>query len=302
MNIIFKWFLIAIFLSQFAGCTEKIEDTTLPFIIIKQGEGFVEEGDAVPVGGRLAFGIAASAGGSNALTNLSVIKYSAGGKTTMMDNGMYIPVGGLDTTLYFSKSNDGTETWRFFVMNSGRDTASVSITVLQGEGSAYGDIYYYPSIFVGYQENSSYPHYIDLTGGTGYSESEVAGHEAGIDMAVIWYITSGKSSPTLSAPSYSSITGYYPVISGWATRNSTLFDYKTSDNNLISVAQFDAAQNDSLLVAGFNPEFVSGWCKYALNNKVIPFKAADGRHGLMRIKYADENSSGYMEIAVKVQK
>ncbi len=284
------------------ACSEEFEESPPPFIIFKQGDIFIENGDAIPVGGRLSFGLSASGGGTSALTNLTVTRYTAAGKTTMMDKGIYIPLGGLDTTLYYTKGNDGTETWRFFVMNSNRDTSSVSMTVLQGEGSAYGEIYYYSSILIGYQGNSIYPNYIDLTGGLGYNEPDVTGHEAEIDLAVIWYITSGKSSPTLSSPSYSAITGYYPAIAEWTVRNQTIFDYKASDNNLISVAQFDAAQNDSLLVAAFNPEFTSGWCKYALSGKVIPFKTSGGKHGLLKITSADENPSGHMEVAVKVQK
>jgi len=302
MKSVTKLFLSLLMTGIFSACSEEIEDSPPPFIIFKQGDALVEEGDAVPVGGRLAFGISASGGGSNALTNLTVVRYTSAGKTTMMDKGIYIPVGGIDTTLYFTKGNDGTETWRFFVMNSSRDTSSVSMTILQGEGSAYGDIYYYPSIMIGYQGNTLHSHYIDLNGGSGYSDPDVTGHEAEIDLSVIWYITSGKSSPTLSAPSYSSITGYYPSIGSWPVRNQTLFDYKTSDNNLISVEEFDAAQNDSLLVEGYNPEFTSGWCKYALSGKVIPFKTAGGKHGLLKVTSAEENETGFMEIAVKVQK
>lgn len=302
MKLVARLFLCLVFAGGFSSCSDESEDVTPPFIIFKQGDSFIDDGDAVPVGGRLAFGLSASGGGSNALTNLSVIRYTTAGKTTMMDKGIYIPVGGLDTTLFYTKGNDGTETWRFFVMNSNRDTSSVSMTVLQGDGSAYGEIYHYSSILIGYQGNTTNPHYIDLTGGLGYDETDIAGHEAEIDLAVIWYITSGKSSPTLSAPSYSSITGYYPSITGWSVRNQTLFDYKTSDNNLISVTQFNSAMNDSLLVSAFNPEFTSGWCKYALTGKVIPFKTAGGKHGLLKITSADENQSGFMEVEVKVQK
>lgn len=300
MNLI-RLLIAVTFALMLGSCTEKSAETPPPFIIINSHGELITDGSSVPVGGRLAFGLLASGSGA-AITNLTVVRYSSAGKTIMTDKGTYIPTGGLDTTLYFTKSNGGTETWRFFIMNSNRDTASVSVRVMQGEGSAYGEIHYYPSITIGYQLNTAYVRYIDLDSGTGYSDTDISGNESKVDLAVIWYITSGNSSPTLSAPVYSSITGYYPSISGWPVRNATLFDYKTSDNGLIPVAQFEQATNDSLLVAGFLPESTSGWCKYAFEGRVIPFKTGSGKHGLIRVISADENQSGKMEIAVKIQK
>jgi hypothetical protein len=301
MNILKRNCIIAASILIACACTKTPDETFSPIILLKQGAGLTVNDQSVPTGGRLSFGIQASGGGAS-ITNLTVTRTTGSVKTIMMDKGIFVPVGGLDTTLLYNKSNDGSETWRFFIMNSNRDTASVSLRVLQGEGSAYGDINYYPSILIGYQGNTVHPNFIDLKNGTGYSGSDVSGFESVVDLAVIWYITSGKSSPTLSGPSYSSITGYYPAISAWPVRNPTLFDYKTSDNNLISIEQFESAQNDSLLVSGFKPDFTSGWCKYALTGKVIPFKTSGGKHGLLRVVRADENQSGSMEIAVKVQK
>ena len=85
-------------------------------------------------------------------------------------------------------------------------------------------------------------------------------------------------------------------------KNSTSYDYKTSDNDLVSIAQFDAAENDSLLVAGYKPQNVSGLCKFCYTNKVIPFKTASGKYGMVKVIRADELDQGSMEIAVKVQR
>ena len=84
-------------------------------------------------------------------------------------------------------------------------------------------------------------------------------------------------------------------------KNSTLYDYKTSDNDLVSEAQFDAAMNDSLLVAGYKPQNVSGLCKFCYTGKVIPFKTTGGKYGMVKVIRADETEGGSMEIAVKIQ-
>ena len=121
-------------------------------------------------------------------------------------------------------------------------------------------------------------------------------------MAAFWYLTSGTSSPTLTCPAYSSALTYYPLFGSWSVKNQTMYDYYTSDNDLVTPAQFELAANDSLLVNAYRPGSVSGQSKFAYTGKVVPFRTADGRYGLMKVIRADETPAGEMEIAVKIQK
>jgi hypothetical protein len=91
-------------------------------------------------------------------------------------------------------------------------------------------------------------------------------------------------------------------MSGWPVKNSILYDYQTSDNNLVTTDQFDSALNDSLLVSAYKPDKVSGNCKYGYTGKVIPFKTQEGKYGMIKVLQADEREDGTMEIAVKIQK
>jgi len=283
-----------------AGCGTDEPDTT-PLILLKSGGVFTADGSAVAPGGTLRFGLSVS-GGGGAITNLVVRRFSDGVTITEADKGMYISYGGLDTTLTYTRGYGQVEKWVFSVMNSFRDTASVSLTVLKGAGSEWGEISYHPSIRIGLQDNNSLPHFADLHSGIAWDAAGVAGHEAEVDMAAFWYLTSGNSSPTLTCPAYSSALTYYPVFSSWSVKNQTLYDYYTSDNNLVTPAQFDLAANDSLLVSAYRPGSVSGQSKYAYTGKVVPFRTADGKYGLIKVISADENPSGEMEIAVKIQK
>ncbi len=273
----------------------------IPFILLNQGDEYTADGDRIPVGGQLKFGLSVVGGGA-AITDLRVKRIMEDEIVTELDKGMYIPTGGLDTMLTYTKSDANRETWNFFMMNENRDTASVFLTVFKGDGSAYGDIFYYPSLTIGYPANDQFAHFLDLKTGTIYNQDNVAGHEQDIDLAAFFYYTSGKSSPTLTCPAYPSAQTWYPVFSGWSVKNSTLYDYKTSDNDLVSIAQFDAAENDSLLVAGYKPQNVSGLCKFCYTNKVIPFKTAGGKYGMVKVVRADELDAGSMEIAVKIQR
>ena len=283
-----------------AGCTPEEPETT-PLVLLKGGGTYTADGSAVAPGGTLRFGLSVS-GGGGAITNLVVRRISDGVAVTEADRGMYISYGGLDTTLTYTRGYGQAEKWVFSVMNSHRDTASASLTVLRGAGSAWGEINYHPSIRIGLQENSSLPHFVDLHSGTAWDAAGVAGHEAEVDMAAFWYLTSGTSSPTLTCPAYSSALTYYPLFGSWSVKNQTMYDYYTSDNDLVTPAQFELADNDSLLVNAYRPGSVSGQSKFAYTGKVVPFRTADGRYGLLRVIRADETPSGEMEIAVKIQK
>jgi hypothetical protein len=293
--------LLAILATSLNCCTKEETTDTYPFIILNEGEAFTLDGDYVPVGGQMKFSISA-VGGGPAITDLRVRRIVANSFITELDRGMYVATGGLDTTLVYIKSDAAQETWNFFIMNDNRDTASVFLTVYKGEGSAYGDINYYPSITLGFSSNTQFPHFLNLKTGTVFTTENVSGYEQEIDLASFYYISSGKSSPTLTCPAYPSAQTYYPMFEGWNVKNSTLYDYYTTDNNLVSIAQFDAAENDSLLVSGYKPQNVSGLCKFCYTDKVIPFKTAYGKYGMVRVIRADESGNGSMEIAVKIQK
>lgn len=291
---------VLLLLLVLAGCTPEEPETT-PLVLLKGGGTYTADGSAVAPGGTLRFGLSVS-GGGGAITNLVVRRISDGVAVTEADRGMYISYGGLDTTLTYTRGYGQAEKWVFSVMNSHRDTASASLTVLRGAGSAWGEIYYHHSIRIGLQENSSLPHFVDLHSGTAWDAAGVAGHEAEVDMAAFWYLTSGTSSPTLTCPAYSSALTYYPLFGSWSVKNQTMYDYYTSDNDLVTPAQFELADNDSLLVNAYRPGSVSGQSKFAYTGKVVPFRTADGKYGLLRVIRADETPSGEMEIAVKIQK
>ncbi len=281
-------------------CTEENSTDEFPFIILKNGNEYTPDGARVPAGGQMKFGISA-VGGSAAITDFRVKRIAGGSDIVEMDKGIFITTGGIDTALVFVKGDAEQETWNFFIMNANRDTASISLNVFKGDGSAYGEIFYYPSITLGYPAGDHNEHFLDLKSGIAYTLENVAGHEQEIDLAAFYYTSSGKSSPTLTCPAYPSAQTYYPGFADWTVKNSTTYDYKTSDNDLVSIAQFDAAENDSLLVAGYKPQNVSGLCKFCYTGKVIPFKTAHGKYGMVKVIRADENEGGSIEIAVKIQ-
>jgi len=301
MKTVFRSGLLAFLALTMSYCSEEESTDQFPFIILKQGSEYTFGGARIPAGGQMKFGISAVGGGA-AITNFRVKRIMENETVTELDQGIYIAAGGIDTTLVYVKSSAEQETWNFFMMNENRDTASVFITIFKGDGSAYGEILFFPSITLGYPTNEEYQHFLDLDSGLTYPQGNVAGHEQEIDLAAFYYLSSGTSSPTLTCPAYPSAMTYYPMFADWPVRNSTLYDYKTSDNDLVSPEQFDLAENDSLLVAGYKPQNVSGLCKFCYTGKIIPFKTAAGKYGMVKVIRADEQEDGSMEIAVKIQR
>lgn len=269
-------------------------------VILKTGVAYTSSNVEVQQGATISIGVIAS-GGDAALTYIRIERISGSDTTVQLDRGIYKERPGLDEDFSFPKGNAASETWRVLVMNADRDTATATLVVRKAPGFNFGPIHHYSDVVVGMQNNTTSPSYLDADLGQVYDIVTVSGKENTVDMVAYFYYTSGLPSPSLACPGYTSVVGYYPVINNWPEKNTTLFDYNTSDNDLISVEAFDAATNDSLLITGYNPTKVSGNCKYAYAGKVIPFKTQQGKYGLLKIVLADEHEEGTMLMEIKIQ-
>jgi len=294
--LLFPFAICSIFLS--CAKDEPFKNASL---ILKTGTKYAKNGEHIPVGGSIKIGVLASGAGVP-LTYIRIDRITNKDTVTQWDRGIFIGNEGFDADFLFSKDTSAVELWRVMAMNSDRDTATSTLTIYKGSGTAYGPINYFENIKLSFQNGNLYGHYLDVNSGNTYSETSVNGHESEIDIMAYYYITSGLPSPTFTCPGYTAATGYFPQIANWPVKNNTLYDYQTSDNNLVTTGQFDAADNDSLLVTAYKSDKVSGNCKYGYTGKVIPFKTQEGKYGLMKVVHADQKDDGVIEISIKVQK
>ncbi len=296
------WFFVfslLCILLVFSACT-KDEPAKQASLMLKTGTAYSANGAYIPVGGSIKIGVLASGAGT-ALTYVHIDKIAGKDTVVELDRGVFIGSEGLDADYIFTKDTSTVEIWRVLVMNADRDTAMRMLTFHKASGTSYQPIHSFDSIRLSFQNSDVYGHFLDVHTGKVYGSANISGHEGDIDVLVYYYVTSGLPSPTLICPGYVPVVAYYPSLSGWPVRNNILYDYYTSDNNLISTQQFDAAQNDSLLVSAFRPAKVSSNSKYAYTGKVVPFKTQEGRYGLLKVKYADEKDDGMIEMAIKIQ-
>jgi hypothetical protein len=294
------WLSVFFGILIFVSCSKEASEHTTT-LFLKTGTAFTADGASIPVGGTIRIGVQASGSGT-ALTYIRIDRITSSDTLIQLDRGIYAGSDGYDADFVFSKDTSEVETWVITVMNADRVQASKSLVIKRGSGAAYGEISYFPSITLGMQSNSSVEQFLDVDQGVAYNSVNINGHEGDIDLICYYYITSGLSSPTFTCPGYTAAVAYFPILSSWQTKCTTLFDYRSTDNNLVSVDQFDAAQNDSLLVTAYKPDKVSGNCKFCYTGKVVPFKTQAGKYGLIKVLRADETETGSLEVSVKVQK
>jgi hypothetical protein len=287
------------------GCKKK-EEKLPPTINFKVGSTYTKDSAIVAVGHKLYFGIQAR-GISENLTNFTIKKILEDGTSvTVMDTGMNAESLDLDKTFYQNVENKAT--WTFTVMDKNRSSASVSLRIYKDPNSAYGGIYYFPSVLIGYQNNTYIGHFMDAKTGMVYNEDSATVHQADVDFLIYYFISDDLPSPVLSSPgemdNFSTDAQlYYPCIINWLTRKYTKWDISIDNgtNTPLTVADFDAAQNDSLLIVAYHDVWGKKKFRWATAGKIIPFMTSDGKKGLVKVISADFTDTGSMEIAVKIQ-
>ena len=285
----------------FFACTKDEKTKSDPTLQLKQSTGMLANNAYYSYGSAMKLGIIAD-GDGYPITYIRITRDLGMTKVVELDKGLYIKSGKLDTIFTFFRSNATLESWTVFILNENRDSCKITFLVNKAAGNNWSTISHFSNIKIGYSENTQFPKYLNLTSSLSWFDNGVSGHEDSVDFAAIFYYTSGNPSPTITCPGYTGAVAYFPLFAGWTIKNQTTYDYKTSDNNLVSAAAFDSAQNDSLLITAYNPQYTSGWCKFATTGKIIPFKTSSGKYGMLKVLHADLNTSGYIELEIKVQK
>ena len=277
-----------------------------PVINFKVGTVYTQNGAVVMVGHKLHFGIQAR-GTSESITNFTVKK--------VLDNGTVITV--MDTALYtqyvdidkiFFQNIEPKATWTFTVMDRNRMTAEISLVIYKDPNSVYGGIIYYPSIILGFQNNSTYGHFLNPATGIVYENDSATANQSKID--ILTYFIPDDSPPCPAFSSSGEMDNFstnaqtdYPIITNWTTRNYTLWDisFDNGSNTPLTVSDFNTAQNDSLLIVSYHSIWGKKKFRFATAGKIIPFLTAGGKLGLIKVINADNSDSGKIEFALKIQ-
>jgi hypothetical protein len=286
---------------------KKDDKPQAPVISFKTGISYTQNGSVVAVGRKLYFGIEASGAKEN-ITNFYIQKVLKNGTIiTVLDSGLN--ASGLNVNKTFYQNVEDTVTWTFTVMDRARLSSHITLVVYKDPNSQFGGIYYYPSIKMGYQNNTIYGHYLDPSTGKVYFKDTAGLNQSKMDIIVYQYITSGSPSPVLSSPgemdnASTDAQTYYPEIINWTARQYTKWDISVDNGTTapLTATDFDNSQNDSLLIVSYHDVWGKKKFKFATTGKIIPFITAKGKKGLIKIINADNiDGTGMMEFAMKVQ-
>lgn len=285
-------------LLAFSSCKKDEDTTTPPILQLSLGGAFVSDSAVLAINDTICFAVHAEGISSN-LTYFKVDVISENGTSTIYDEGFNSAT--FDATKIFFKGITNKDTYVISVMDYNRNVTTASFTVFKDTLTGFGPVYHYSNIVLGYQNNATHGHFLDPNTGTVYTDATVVGFESNIHILSYYYLSSGSPSPSLVCPAQTDAQTQYPAIVGWTVKNATLYDYHTSDFALVSEAQFDACNNDSLILASYNPTYVNQKCKFATAGKIIPFMTTAGKKGLIKVVSADEIDTGTITLEIKIQ-
>jgi len=295
--------IIAIYL--LSAC-KKDKILQAPSINFKTGVLYTQNGDTVAVGHALYFGIQAR--GNNAdITNFTVKKHLPNGTViTVMDTALYSKYIDIDKLFY--QNIEPLALWVFTVMDRNRMTSEVSLNVYKDPNSQFGGILYIPSVKLGFQNNSTFGHFLNPSMGKVYGADSAGINQSAIDILCYFKTDDTPPSAVLSSPGEmdnfsTDAQTFYPPIVNWSTRNYTLWDISLDNGNNapLTSADFDAAQNDSLLIVSYHEIWGKKKFKYATQGKIIPFLTQGGKLGLIKVIEVEEMPTGFIEISLKIQ-
>jgi hypothetical protein len=191
------------------------------------------------------------------------------------------------------------EVWKFVStdITGHQDADSITVT------GNFGDIYTYPSITLGAQNNTTDKGFLSFSNSasTTYTADEAFSHQAEIDMFCFYENDppSHVNLMTLAAPG-SNITGIFTGSSSpenYDIKNVTFF-VKTD----LSVAVFNQVTNDAIILASFDQDNKFKKAKLLAQGDVYAFMLQSGKYGLLKINAVNGEADGSVQFSVKIQK
>jgi hypothetical protein len=275
----------------FSGCS-KDEDPIPPTITFNQAADYISANTSAGFGDTLNFGITAKSNGTDNLVKFQMFVNGL----SLLDSTINTPNFALD--FYSVKSILDKEVWKFVTTDIAGNTTSDSVVIT----GSFGEIFTYSAINFGAQNNTTEKGFLSYSNSTAtlYTQDEAFNHQADIDMFCFYENTASHVNlMTLAAPG-SNITGIFTgsTAPDFYTDKNVTFFVKTT----LTPSQFDAVQNDAVILASFDPSKQFKKAKLLTVDDVYAFKLQSGKYGLYKVIAVDGTETGTLQIAVKIQK
>ncbi len=290
---IIKKLLLLLNLSLFIfilSCSKDEENKT-PIIQFANDSGFICKDTALIAGSKITVGLNVK-GISDNITFLEVIRDN-GTRRIFLDSGMNCQA--FNYKLSIIKSNDPHEKWIFKVMDRNRMTDSVFLRLDKLNSNQYGKIKTLEDIALSAQDKKEPGSFLSLSTGEAYCLDSAFTRQEIID--IIYYFSEFES--TFSSPNESDAPAIFtgPAgLSNWSIKRETRYD-----TTLVTSTDFANAQNDSLLLSGYEPTTGKRKLKFAKPGMVVSFISPAGKIGLLSVKETQPGPEGYIKFSVKIQ-
>jgi len=273
---------------------KKDNNESLPVLSLKTNAGYTINNSYLS-NHIIKFGIIAEGIDAN-ITNLVIKCIGKNFTKTIVDEGSNTGLLQIDKT--FTNVWGDSLQWTITVMDHNRNYTTLNVFTYDTT-KTFAPIHSYTNIEMGMQNNTTLPQLLNAVNGTPYTLTQGQQSPQLIDVLCYYYVTSGTPSYTFSSAGDSDAPTYYSIISSFNPKNYTDWDYATQ----LTTLAFDNCNSDSLLVASFHSgaTFSSRKYKFADAGKVVPFKTAAGKIGLIKVLSVSGNEAGKIVFDLKIQ-
>lgn len=289
-------FLIVLFAIILFSCDKNDDEIkTGPDIRFVAGPNLITSDTSLENGQEVKIKITANKGSSN--ITLLRQEIDKDGEIAYIDSGVNTDY--LTFERIITKGVSEIETWTFIVQDKNQMKDEITITFsLEGE-ITYQDIQYSGPIILGAQNNTSEDGFYSFDDNLTYTLAEAFDIQEKIQLLYFFDDLTGEDN-VITGPGANIDESVYNQeigVHNWTTRNTVRFIDKTDD---ITIEEFDACQNDSLILAN-TFEFSTGKrkAKNLAVDDIYSFVSEDQIEGLLKVININGEKEGTVEFELK---
>lgn len=292
--ITYSFFAICLFI--LLSCNKDEEAPIGPDIRFVVGPNLVTNDTTLNFGQKINIRITANKGNSN--ITLFQININKDGELTSIDSGVNTDYLTFEKTL--TKGIADVEKWTFLVRDKNLQSDEISITLNKTGEIEYKPAKHFGPLTLGAQNNPSGESFFSFVNNSIYTIEEAYNNQEIIHLLYYFDELTGEDN-VISSPGANIDESVFPQetigLTNWETRFTTRFIEKTA---IVSVEEFDAAENDSLILA-HTFEFSSGKrkCKNLSANDIFAFVTEDQKEGLIKVIRVVGEKEGSVEFEMK---
>lgn len=291
-NVTYRLLLLLFVAFSIVACSDEENTGQIPSLAILEGEGLVSQDTTIAPGQLMHFSVSARAG-SFPLTQF-LIRVISDSVQIYYDTGMYVQ--DLSWTGSFAKSFNDDEVWEFIVRDRYGQYASSSLNIKNDSLAGFGPVESRNHIMLGAQNNNVTGGFYSLIDQSVYFAEDAKNHQQ--DIEIIYYYQA-EDEHVLAAPGSNieeDVFGEEDTPVNWEYRNTTR--YMPAG---ISGEQFDAIENDSLLLVSYIEGEGKRKAKLLVVGDIYSFKTQTSRFGMFRVNQLSGSETGSIEIDIKIQ-